>query len=239
MTLLLRSLSLVLAACTALGSPAAGASPATTEVVRPVEPFVAVALRAPVDLVLRQGTKESLTVQAAEAVQPLVETAVVDGSAGRTLEVRLRKGSRLPMGASVVVSVDVATLRALLLSGSGDVRASGLRGESLDVSISGSGDLDLAGLQVGTLALRIAGSGDARLSGRAGKFTSSIAGSGDVDAEALDAGDVAVRVAGSGDYRLGSASSLDISIAGSGDVSYLGDPRLTQRIAGSGSVTRR
>lgn len=236
---LLRSLTVLLAACTALLSTAVGAAAATPSVSRPVEPFVAVALRAPVDLVLRQGAKEGLAVQAAEAVQPLVETVVVDGSQGRTLEVRLRKGARLPMGANVVVTVDVVALRALLLAGSGDVRAGGLRSESLDVSISGSGDLVLSELQVGTLALRIVGSGDARLSGRAGKFTTSIAGSGDIDAEALETSDVAVRVAGSGDFRLGSVATLDIVIAGSGDVSYLGDPKMTQRIAGSGSVSRR
>lgn len=219
-----------------LATPAAFASAA---VARPVDPFDAVSLRAPVDLVLRQGAKVGVEVQAAESVQPLVETVVVDGSAGRTLEIRLRRGARLPLGAKVVVTVDVTALRALALSGAGDTSGSGLRTDRLDVAISGAGDLVLTDLQASGLTLRIAGSGDARLSGRVSKFTASIAGSGDIDADALEADDVSVRIAGSGDVRIGAPATLDISIAGSGDLSYRGKPRVTQRVAGSGNVTAR
>lgn len=219
-----------------MATPAACASVA---VARPVEPFDAVSLRAPVDLVLRQSARVGVEVQAAESVQPLVETVVVDDSAGRTLEVRLRRGARLPLGAKVVVTVDVTALRALALSGSGDASGSGLRTDRLDVAISGAGDLDLTNLQASVLTLRIVGSGDARLSGRAAKFSASIAGSGDIDADALESDEVSVRIAGSGDIRVGAPAMLDINIAGSGDVSYRGNPRLTQRVAGSGSIIAR
>lgn len=227
------------ATATVLLPAVSGAGTSSTALVRPVEPFVAVALRAPFDLVLRQGTQEAVQVQAAESLQPLVETVVVDGIRGRTLEIRLRRDARLPPWATVVVTVDVASLRALTLSGAGDARGSGLRSERLDVSISGSGDLELSDLQADALVMRIAGSGDARLAGRATTFTASIAGSGDLDAETLQARDVSLRVTGSGDALLGSVETLDVAIAGSGDVSYRGDARLSQRIAGSGSVSRR
>jgi Putative auto-transporter adhesin, head GIN domain len=218
---------------------AALAGAASLAVARPVEPFDAVSLRAPVDLVLRQSAKVGVEVQAAESVQPLVETVVVDGSAGRTLEIRLRRGARLPLDAKVVVTVDVTALRALALSGSGDAIGSGLRTDRLDVAISGAGDLSLTDLQASALALRIAGSGDVRLSGRAAKFSAAISGSGDIDADGLESDEMSVRIAGSGDVHIGAPATLDVSIAGSGDVSYRGKPRLTQRIAGSGSVTAR
>ena len=216
--------------------PALAAPPA---VARAVEPFEAVALRAPFELVLRQGAKPALEVQADPAAQTLVETAVVDGSSGRTLEIRLREGAQLPWRAKVTVTVDATTLRAITLSGSGDIRGAGLRTERLDVAVSGSGDLSLQDLQATALALRIAGSGDATLSGRVARFTASVAGSGDIDAQALDASEVTVRIAGSGDVRVGAPASLDVSVVGSGDVSYRGQPKIAQRIAGSGSVTAR
>lgn len=214
----------------------ASAQPA---VARSVGAFEAVALRAPVDLVLRQAARTAVEVRADDAVQPLIVTEVVDGARGPTLEIRLQPGARLPFAATVRVSVDVVNLRALAVEGSGDVRGVGLKVADLDVAIAGSGDVHLNDLLADAVTARIAGSGDLELSGRSTRLSATIAGSGDVDASALDATQVAVRISGSGDALVRAASTLDVTIAGSGDVSYVGNPRLTQRIAGSGAVRQR
>ena len=236
---LARTLAFTLAAL--LGMLALPTAPALAAppVARPVASFDAVTLRAPVDLVLRQGRQPAVEVNADEKIQALLVTEVVTGAKGPTLEVGLKRGARWPQGAKAVVTVDVVALRALAIDGAGEASGSGLVVDTLDVSISGSGDVRLDKLQATALELRIAGSGDITLAGRTGRRRMRIAGSGDVDAAALDAEDVSVSISGSGDAQVRAAATLDVSIAGSGDVTYQGQPKLTQRIAGSGSVTQR
>lgn len=215
-------------------------TPATlTTEPRAVGSFQAVSVRAPVDVVLRQTGREAVEVRAAGPVQPLIETRVVDGRHGRTLEIGLPKGASLPWGAKVAVTVDLASLRSLSVDGSGDVTASGLKSDQLDVAIAGAGDITLKDLQAGELALAIAGSGDIEAGGGATRLSIRISGSGDVDAAALAADEVSVRIAGSGDVEVRPAKTLDVAIAGSGDVVYRGDPTVVRSISGSGTITRR
>lgn len=212
---------------------------AAPAVVRPVGDFEAISLRAPVQVLLRQAAQPGVVVHAGEAVQPLVETAVVDGAQGRTLEIRIKRGAELPWAAQVRVVVDVTSLRRLAIAGSGDVSGSGLRADRLEVGIAGSGDARLSDVQVRELDLKISGSGDITVSGRADRLGASIAGSGDIDAAALEAQDATVRIAGSGDAHVRATATLEVNIVGSGDVTYSGQPRLTQRIVGSGDLLQR
>ena len=218
---------------------ASGSTLAAPGGARQVGSFDAVSVRAPVEVELRQAAAPRVEVRAEDAVQPLIETVVVDGAFGRTLDIRVKAGAKLPWPAKVRVVVDVASLRGLAIAGSGDVSGSGLKLERLEIRIGGSGDVRLNDLQAGQLELNIAGSGDIALSGRTDRLTASIAGSGDIDASALDAQDVSLRIAGSGDAQVRAATTLDVTIAGSGEVTYAGQPRLTQRILGSGSLVQR
>ncbi len=206
---------------------------------RPVGSFRAVAVRAPVEVRLRQTGREAVEVLADSRLQPLIETRVIEGRYGPTLEIALRKNAELPRESHVIVTVDLVNLRALSIQGSGDVSASGLATEELGVSISGSGDVHLAGLQADALAIAISGSGDFDATGRATRLTASISGSGDIDAKGLEADEVSVHIAGSGDASVHANKSLAVAIAGSGDVVYRGDARIASSIAGNGTVTRR
>lgn len=226
----------------ALAALAAGPARAADDLIvqaRQLEAFQAVTLRAPVDLVLRQSGREAVEVRAPAAAQPLIQTRVVDGRHGRTLEIALTRDARLPAGLPVVVTVDLARLRSLSVDGAGDVSGSQLKTDQLDVAIAGSGDIALKDLQAEALTLSISGSGDITVDGRAGQLSARISGSGDIDAGALAAEDVSVRIAGSGDVEVQAARTLNVWIAGSGDVSYRGNPALTRSVAGSGTITRR
>lgn len=67
----------------------------------------------------------------------------------------------------------------LILSGSGDVTASG-SARTVQIDVSGSGDADLAALNTVDADVRVSGSGDVRV-GPTGKADIDISGSGDVD----------------------------------------------------------
>jgi Putative auto-transporter adhesin, head GIN domain len=106
------------------------------------------------------------------------------------------------------------------------------------VAISGSGDIKARGIKAGDFGVSISGSGDVKLSGSCANFKSSISGSGDVDASGLSCTNGSLNVAGSGDTSIRLSGDVNSVIAGSGDMTIYGNPKgnRKQNVAGSGEV---
>jgi hypothetical protein len=204
-----------------------------------VSGFQSIALKTSAKLVLRQGSREGIELRADDNILPLIETRVVDGAGGPTLEIRSRDGASYSTKTTPVVTIDLIKLSGLSVSGSGDVSGDGLKSPALKIAISGAGDIRLSKLVVDDLGIKVSGSGDIRFNGRAGKLGIAIAGSGDVDTAGLEADDVSVSISGSGDASVNARKTLAVSIAGSGDVVYVGDAVPRTSIAGSGTVKRK
>lgn len=224
-------------ALAAAGGMVVGSGKAVTEQ-RSVGSFQAVTLTGAMKVVLRQGAKEAVEVRADDNLLPLIETTVVERAGVPTLEIGTRRGASYSTHSRMVVTVDVVQLKALTLTGSGDMAADGLKTADLQVKVQGSGDVDLRRLAADTLGVRIAGSGDMSASGHAGRLDVAIAGSGDLVARDLVADDASVSIVGSGDARIQARKTLAVTIAGSGDVDYTGDAAVKTTIAGSGSVKK-
>jgi Putative auto-transporter adhesin, head GIN domain len=206
---------------------------------RAVSGFQAVALRGSMQLVLRQGAREGIELRADDNLLPLIETVVVDRGGVPTLEIGTKKGSGFSTKNPIVATIDLITLRALSISGSGDVRGDALKTPGLAVVVSGSGNIRLKQIAADELSAKVSGSGDLEFSGRAAKLAISISGSGDVQTRGLEADDVSVNVAGSGDADVTARKTLAVSIAGVGSVKYTGDATVTSSIAGHGKVTKQ
>lgn len=207
---------------------------------RTAKGFQAISVRGAINLVVRLGTAERVTVQADDNLLPLVQTLVEGRGDARTLRVQFKPGESLRSKTPVVVTVDVIKLSAVASSGSGDISIEALKTPALALSISGSSDAKLRGLDTEQLTISIAGSGDVQAAGRASRLDVSIAGSGDVLTRELAAADVSISIAGSGDASVMAQNTISVSIAGSGDVEYGGGATLVRRsIVGSGSVRQR
>jgi hypothetical protein len=206
---------------------------------RPATAFEAIALHGGMKLILRQAGREAIEVRADDNLLPLVETRVVDRAGVPTLEIGPVRGASWSTRSAILVTIDLVTLKALSISGSGDVATEALKTPSLRLVISGSGDVRLRQLMTDELSIKVSGSGDVLTSGRAGRLAVAIAGSGDVKTDALEADDVTVSIAGSGDASVNARKTLSVTIAGSGDVAYSGEAAVKTSIAGSGTVKRR
>lgn len=225
------------ARCATAASPVPGSGVAATER-RDVGAFAGVALGAPFAVVLRAGSREAIEIVADDNLLPLIETRLRGTGADRTLDIDLRRGTRVDPRTPIVVTVDVVRLHNLALGGSGSIGARALKTAKLDVAIGGTGSIDLADLDVGSLSVAIGGSGALRTDGKARTLSISIGGSGRCDAERLVAGDVSVSVAGSGATRVRAETTLSATIAGSGDVHHSGAATPQVAIVGSGRVRR-
>jgi hypothetical protein len=206
---------------------------------RAVSGFQAISLKTSAKLVLRQGSREGVELRADDNILPLIETRIVDGAGGPTLEIRSRDGASYKTKTTPVVTVDLINLSGLSVSGSGDVTSDGLRSAALKIAISGAGDIRLNQLAVDDLGIKVTGSGDIHFNGRTTRLAVAIAGSGDVDTAGLEADDVSISISGSGGANVNARKALTVSIAGSGDVVYSGDAVPKTSIAGSGTVKKR
>lgn len=190
------------------------------------------------NIVIRQGSSNKVEVKADRNLLPYIETRVVDGSKGRTLEIQPKKGYNLQTSTTPSFSIEMPALRAVSVAGSGTIKVEAMKTAGVDAAIAGSGDIRFTSLDAERLGMKVSGSGNIIAAGRCGNANVSIAGSGDVKAAELAAEEVKVSIAGSGDALVQATRRLNVSIAGSGDVKYVGSPEISSSIAGSGKVRR-
>ncbi len=189
-------------------------------------------LQGPINVVIKQGQNEKVTLHTDDNIAPLIETKVSDG----VLHIGVQPGASFRTKHPVGVTVELVQLDALRVLGSGDVTCAQLDTALLQITAQGSGDVRIDDLRAAALAVLVQGSGDVHLSGSVPKQGYVIEGSGDVDADELAGRELAVRVAGSGDARVWATDKLAVEIAGSGDVCHRGNPALTKSVHGSGDV---
>ncbi len=239
---------IILAAALAVALPAAagaldgeGNGPVRSEE-RAVPAFTRIIeVRGALDADVRVGPARRVTVIVDQDLQRRVEvrvegeTLIVDSGdvTWRDFPAGFMPGTRRR------VEIDAPALRAVRLSGSGDVAIEGGQGD-LRLAIEGAGDLRWRG-EAARLEVALHGSGDVALSGRADALGVSVEGSGDVDAANLRARSAEVAVDGSGDVRLRlDGGVLRASVSGSGDVTWSGEARVERATgSGSGSISRR
>lgn len=213
---------------------AAGASQAADHrESRDVAGFDSLTLAAPLDVDIVQGDRESLVLEGDADELARIET-VVEGGA---LKIRTRD-RHWGNWSKLRGHLAVRNLRAVSISGSGDIKSGELRSGDFEISISGSGDVAIGTLASGRLRVSIAGSGDVNVAGKVDRAEVSIAGSGDVNAKRLEAREAKISITGAGDATVWARDNVEVSILGSGDVRYYGDPKVAKRVVGAGSVTR-
>lgn len=197
----------------AIGDVVVAKGPMKTEERKPAA-YSGLVIEAPVDMTYAVGSPASLKVTAPANILPLVTTDVKAGQ----LVIGLKKS--VSMERRIRVEAVGPSPESVAMTGTGDLKATGLAGRKLEMEISGSGSMTMAG-QVDKVAVEVSGSGD-------------------IDAAALRSRDLTVDVSGSGTVAAHASASAKIDLSGSGDITVAGRPakREVDR-SGAGSVTFR
>lgn len=158
-----------------------------------------------------------------------------------------------------VVTVTAPELYILKLTGSGNISADSISGNSVGMELTGSGDLFTDHIQCNDLAIIISGSGDAGLrdaicknadftmtgsgdmsiTGNCENGIMKITGSGDIDSDAFKLITADETISGSGNIYTDVQNNLKAVISGSGNIYLSGNPAIDQTITGSGKIIRR
>ena len=180
---------------------------------RDVAAFDSVELAGSNNVLIRVGENQSVVVRADDNLLDRVTTDVRSGN----LVIANTPGS-LTTKSPMSVEVNVPTLNALRLTGSGNLVVNGIQTESLKATLPGNGTLT--------------GSGTAT------RLDVTVGGSGTVDFTRVVANDVRAVVSGAGSIFITATKSLDASVSGSGAILYAGNPQdVTKSVTGNGAIT--
>jgi len=185
------------------------------------------------DVILVQGSSESLTLTAQENLFEYITAKVENG----TLRIYTRNNLRptQPMKARITFK-DISNLK---VSGGGDVHSeTPLNVETLDVYISGGGDLSSV-INSEKLKCHVSGGGDTEIEGKTKEYYIDVSGGGDVKSE-VNASNISCRIAGGGDLYLRNEaqdSEADIDINGGGDMDMkINAEKLRCSVSGGGDA---
>jgi hypothetical protein len=196
-------------------STAAGTSSGRGGENRDVRGFTGVVLASFGDLQIDRTGTESLSIDAAADVLPLLTSEV----SGGVLRLGVAPGSSIKTKEPVVYHLTVATLDSIAVAGAGKVTA--------------------ANLQTDRLAVDIGGAGRVTLGGTAGSQVVTISGTGSYDGENLQSDTAEVTVDGAAKAVVRVSTRLNATVDGVGSIQYIGNPEVTKKIDGVGSVKPR
>ena len=183
------------------------------------------------NLIIEQGDKEVLVVEADDNIIGLIETEVRGGE----LHIGFRRGVNVVPTSRIKFHLIVEDLNRIDLSGLGDIDCDKFETDSLKFNISGSGDIDFE-IVAESIETNVSGLGDINLSGKVDSHKIQISGSGKYNAEELESKDCDVELTGLGSATVNVSGNLEIDINGVGNVYYTGDPHISQHISGLGRI---
>jgi hypothetical protein len=233
----LRILSVLILAAVLLGGCGIRTIRGSGEVVteeRDVNGFDAVELAGMGQMIIVQGTEESLTIETDDNLMRYIETEVRGG----TLVLRFADSTALIPTRSIVYRLGVIDLTGIGSSGAGSFDIDELETDRLTVGISGAGDIDIGALSATEIVVSISGAGRAKVAGQVERQMIDISGVGGYDAPDLECRSADVVIHGGGDVTVWVLDTLDVEITGAGRVSYYGSPDVSEDTSVAGDVVR-
>lgn len=196
-----------------------------------IDKFSGIELAISGNVYLREGDRQSVTVESHKNIIELLHTEVLND----LWKIHFTKSIRGYQKMNIYITLPA--LHRAAVSGSGNIRGEtpfNWKG-TVKLAVSGSGDIQIE-LHSAEVDAAISGSGDITVTGVAGRLEAAISGSGNIQAGGLKVETAAVAISGSGDCSTHPKNELDVRISGSGDVTYFGKPKVHSKISGSGNI---
>ena len=215
-----------------------GLRPDTQRETRAVGAFTGVSLGGSAHVIVKQGSPQSVVVEASSEALADFET-VVDGQQLRLGYRRDKNNYKYKDRGPVTVYVTAPSLTVLKVGGSGKLEVDGpLKADAMQLAVAGSGYLQVPQLTASALETALSGSGDVQVSGSSPRHDIRISGSGNVKAHDLRAENCQVRISGSGNAHIYASRAAEAAISGSGSVYVAGGGQLSSKVSGSGRITK-
>ena len=201
---------------------------------RKTESFTGVKVSAGIDVYLKQGNNEAVSVEADENLQEYILTEVRGGVLNVYSEYNIRDAERKR------VYVTMKEVNSIKTTSAGDVIGeTPIKSDRLELSASSAGDIKLD-VYAKDIDIDISSSGDITLSGETDKLKVDLSSAGDLNAYDLKAREADVSVSSAGDADVNVSEKIIARASSAGDINYKGDPKYVDAHSSSaGGVHKR
>jgi hypothetical protein len=200
---------------------------------RDVSSFDEIKVGGAFNVLLIQGGKEALKVEADENLLPIIETRVSGGTLIITTKEDIRNAKSLNL------YITFRDLSKLNISGACEVKSEGtLEFETLKFKASGASEIKMA-LTADRLLGDYSGASEITFSGRARDVELDLSGASELKAYDLQTENMRLDISGAGDAKVHATKTLKVEASGAASVRYEGNPSVDQRVSGAGDVRKR
>jgi hypothetical protein len=189
-------------------------------------------------LLITQGDKDELRIEAAPEVREKLITDVKDGILVIRHDndfvdwMRMWTHSLDPLRFFLTIR-DIQTIK---LSGAGTIKAPAVKSDSLELINSGAGTQTIENLDARAFKAELSGAGSMEIAGKTDEQRIKLSGAGSYNAARLDSRKAEVKLSGVGSASVWVRESLDANLSGIGSVEYYGEPQVTKKVSGLGNL---
>ena len=182
-------------------------------------PFTGVSTSSSIDVLLSQGDKNSITVEADENLHEYIITEIKNGTLNVYTDANIRDAEMKR------VHVTMKDIDYVSSSSAGDViGVTPVKTSSLKVTASSAGDVKLE-VYAQTVDINGSSAGDISLSGEVDMLDASLSSAGDLNAYDLKSREADVSASSSGDADIYVTEKLRARASSAGSVTYKGNPK--------------
>lgn len=196
--------------------------------------FTGIRVSSGVDVYLKQGSDESLTVEADENLHEYIITDVRDGILHVYNDANVLHAERER------VYVTMKEINSVKTTSAGDVVGqSPVKTDRLELSASSAGDIKLE-VYAKEIKINISSSGDMTLNGEADMLEADLSSAGDLNAYDLKVREADVSASSAGNADVNVSEKITARASSAGDVNYMGNPKyINSHSSSAGGIHKR
>lgn len=201
---------------------------------RKTDSFTGVKISSGIDVYIKQGNNETVTVEADENLHEYILTEVRGGILNVYSEYNIRNAERKR------VYVTMKEVNTLKTTSAGDIYGeSPINSDRLELSASSAGNIKLD-VHAKDIDIDISSAGNISLTGETDKLRADLSSAGDLNAYDLRSREADISVSSAGDADVNVSERLTARASSAGDVNYKGDPKYVDSHSSSaGGIHRR
>jgi hypothetical protein len=201
---------------------------------RKTDAFSSLKVSSGIDVYLKQGNNESVTVEADQNLHEYILTEVRGGTLNVYSEYNIRHAEKMR------VYVTMKDINSIKTSSAGDVIGeTPITSDRLELSASSAGDIKLE-VHAKKIDIDISSSGDISVTGETDILRADLSSAGDLNAYDLIAREADVSVSSAGDADVYASERITARASSAGDINYKGDPKyIDAHSSSAGGIHRR
>ena len=201
---------------------------------RNTEHFTGIQVSSGIDVYLKQGDNEAISVEADENLHEYILTEVRNGVLHVYTEANIRKAERKR------VHVTIKEVTSISTSSAGDVIGeTPVKCDRLEVSASSAGDIKLE-VYAKEIKASLNSAGDITLTGETDLLEAHLSSAGDLNAYELKAREADISTSSAGDADINVSEKITARASSAGDINFKGNPKyIDSHSSSAGGIHKR